>query len=125
MGGETIVLLDDDADLRQYLSMKLEAVGYQVLGAPNSQDVLKLLTSNRADLLISDLVMPEHEGIEGIFEVIAAYSIPIIAISAYEQYLQVIESVVTKTMLKPIKPGELINVVQELFAGEKAKRSFK
>lgn len=114
MTEKTIVLLDDDELLRDLLQAGLEAAGYTVVAAADSADLPQLLEDHHADLLISDLVMPDHEGVEGIFEVRQQFDIPIIAISSYEQYLRVVESIVALTMKKPFTATQLVQQVRRL-----------
>ncbi|WP_338846555.1 response regulator [Massilia sp. W12] len=114
MAEKTIVLLDDDELLRELLHAELEAAGYIVVAAANSADLPQLLEDHNAALLISDLVMPDHEGMEGIFAVRQQFNIPIIAISSYEQYLRVVESIVTLTLKKPFTPQQLVQQVRRL-----------
>ncbi len=85
MKNKTILFLEDDETLRNYFSVALETQGYQVIQDSNSRKITALLEKHRPALLISDLVMPEHEGIEGIFSIIDKYPIPIIAISSFSQ----------------------------------------
>ena len=117
MKGQTIILLDDDAELRNYLAAVLEGDGYQVVCAANSQDLTKLVLQHQAALLITDLVMPEHEGMEGIFQVLQQHRIPIIAMSSYAQYLEVVESVVSRTLLKPLQAEQLLQEVYDVLEG--------
>jgi len=62
--GETILVVEDDADLRAYLAEVLRGLGYHVLIAPNAQAALGTLErqSVRIDLLLTDVVMPGMNG---------------------------------------------------------------
>ncbi len=58
-GNETILVVEDDANLRATVTAALNELGYTVLGAPNGAAALILLeSSNRVDLLFTDMVMP-------------------------------------------------------------------
>ncbi len=61
-----IVVADDEAGVRGFLRLVLESAGYQVLEAPNGKLALQEAQAGRVDLVITDLVMPEQEGIETI-----------------------------------------------------------
>jgi CheY-like chemotaxis protein len=63
-----ILLIDDDDDLRTMLSLTLAHFGHTVVEARNGKEGLALLPSAQADLVITDIVMPEKEGIETITE---------------------------------------------------------
>jgi len=62
--GEVILIVEDDPDLRAYLSEVLIGLGYQVMVAPNGQAALPILEqpSRRIDLLLTDIVMPGMNG---------------------------------------------------------------
>jgi CheY-like chemotaxis protein len=61
-----IVVADDEAGVRSFLRLVLEGAGYEVLEAPNGKLALQEAQAGRVDLVITDLVMPEQEGIETI-----------------------------------------------------------
>ncbi len=114
MNGQTIILLDDDVELRTFFATTLESAGFAVVAASNSKHVVELVAEHRAVLLVSDLVMPDHEGIEGIFSVLRTFHIPIIAISSYREYLNIVEPVVKATLLKPITGSALLDAVKKV-----------
>ncbi len=118
MQNRTIVFLEDDEALRNYYSVVLEARGFTVVQDGNSKRLAELLEIHRPCLLISDLVMPEHEGIEGIFKILGKYKVPIIAISSYPQYLQIAKSMVQLTIKKPVSAEELLTAVETVLAQE-------
>ena len=59
-----ILLAEDDEAMRLYLSRALERVGYQVVSVDRGTDAVPLLENERFDLLLTDIVMPEMDGIE-------------------------------------------------------------
>jgi two-component system cell cycle response regulator CpdR len=59
-----ILLAEDDEAMRLYLSRALERVGYQVVAVDRGTDAVPLLENERFDLLLTDIVMPEMDGIE-------------------------------------------------------------
>ena len=59
-----ILLAEDDSALRTYLGRALENAGYEVISVDRGTDALPLLRSEHFDLLLSDIVMPEMDGIE-------------------------------------------------------------
>lgn len=60
----TILVVDDERDIRDLLKRFLGEAGYRVLESPNGRDALNQLRNTRVDLLISDIVMPEADGLE-------------------------------------------------------------
>jgi len=60
----TVLVVDDDPEMRQYLADQLGSFGYGVLTAQSAQDALGLLTTTPVDLVVSDVHMPGMSGIE-------------------------------------------------------------
>ena len=59
-----ILLAEDDESMRLYLARSLERVGYDVTSVDRGTDAVPLLEAERFDLLLTDIVMPEMDGIE-------------------------------------------------------------
>lgn len=86
------ILIVDDHDLtREKLISILLVDNYIITTAKSAKDALKLLKQKSLDLIITDIIMPEMEGLEFIREIRKAYpKLKIIAVSAYKPfYLQV------------------------------------
>ena len=60
---KTIITVDDSATLRKMVSMTLKGAGYNVLEAEDGQVAFRLLSAQRADMVITDLNMPNMDGI--------------------------------------------------------------
>lgn len=114
MEAKTIIFLEDDEPLRGYYSVMLEQQGYRVIQDNNSSKIVALIELHRPDLVISDLVMPEHEGVEGIMAILGKYPVSIMAISSHAKYLQMVSPLVQCTLRKPFSVEELVNAVQKL-----------
>lgn len=77
-----ILVIDDDAQLRQMLTTLLTRKGFQVKTAENGKAGLDLAQRHRFDLVITDIFMPEKEGLETIQEFRQRFAgTPLIAIS--------------------------------------------
>ena len=59
-----ILLAEDDTSMREYLSRALERVGYEVVSVGCGTEAVPLLEKDKFDLLLTDIVMPEMDGIE-------------------------------------------------------------
>src|ERR1043166_6400749 len=64
----TILIIDDEEPIRALLRFALEAAGYEVIEAPNGRQGLTLYRRRPTDLIITDLVMPELNGLDMILE---------------------------------------------------------
>ncbi|HSG72042.1 MAG TPA: response regulator, partial [Planctomycetaceae bacterium] len=68
-GGFRILIIDDEESVRETLSMMLEDRGYEIRGARDGNRGLQLIEVFRPHLVITDIIMPDKEGIETIIEV--------------------------------------------------------
>lgn len=90
----SILLVEDDHDIRVAVRQALESAHYEVLSAPNGADALKILNRKIPDLIILDMVMPLMDGNEFLQakeKDTRFKEIPVILISAFEDRLKVIE----------------------------------
>lgn len=78
----SILIIDDEEDIRDALEMVLESAGYEVRTASNGNEAIELQRSEPADLIITDIIMPEKDGVNTIKEIRQEFpGIRIIAIS--------------------------------------------
>jgi DNA-binding response OmpR family regulator len=73
MNGKTILVIDDDTSVRHTVRLMLERAGYRVREAHDGEQGMKLYRSERADLVITDLFMPQQDGIETIQQLRAQF----------------------------------------------------
>ena len=116
-----ILIIDDDNQFRAMLREMLERTGYKVVEASNGKEGIKLYREKATDLIITDLIMPEKEGIETIMELRRDFpDVKIIAISGGgrldpEQYLSMAKGFGARyTFVKPVEREELLQAVEEL-----------
>lgn len=77
-----ILIVDDAPDIRAFIATVLTGAGHRVLQASDGAEGLRLLDANRIQLIITDLVMPEMDGIELLRRVRKlTRPIPVIAVS--------------------------------------------
>ena len=77
-----ILVLDDELSILLMIKKMLEKAGHEVSLALNGREGMELFEKNRPDLLITDIIMPEKEGLETIFELRRKHpELKIIAIS--------------------------------------------
>jgi CheY-like chemotaxis protein len=85
-----ILVVDDDAQIRSMLRTALEHEGYNVQEARDGKEAISNLIGQNIKLIITDIVMPEKEGLETIMEMRRdSPDIKIIAISGSKQYLHI------------------------------------
>lgn len=78
----TVLVTDDDQDIRDGIEIYLKNEGYRVLKASDGQEALDLLKENEVHLLILDIMMPKMDGISATFKIREERNIPIIMLSA-------------------------------------------
>ena len=115
-----ILIIDDEPMIRDLLVNILEHAGYETITASGGKDAIEIYRENPADLIITDLLMPEKDGLETIMELRRdSKDVKIIAMSGGgkidpETYLQIAKTVgAVKTLAKPIRIKELLKTVQE------------
>lgn len=112
-----ILVVDDDAGVRQVLRSMLVPAGYDVELAVNGRQAIEKLKGEPCDLVITDLVMPEQEGIETIKQLRRDFpEVKIIAISGAfgGDYLRIAGFLgAHRTMAKPVRMETVLRVVAE------------
>ena len=112
---QSIQLVEDDETIRQLASRVLRERGHTVRVASSGREAIVILKSTTPDILITDLVMPEMEGLELIRIVLKAKpGLKIVAISgAFDGlFLKAAELFgVEATLSKPFSPDQLLEVV--------------
>jgi CheY-like chemotaxis protein len=118
-----ILVIDDDDQVRSMLRQMLERAGHEVLDARDGSDGLRLFRSQGADIVITDIVMPEKEGIETIRELVHEEpGVKIIAMSGGGRigpsaYLEVAQQIgAQRTLVKPVERSEILRCIAELLA---------
>jgi CheY-like chemotaxis protein len=65
---KTVLVVDDEEDVREYFAMALEDAGFEVLRAENGNEALDQIRAKTPDFISLDLVMPEKSGIKLLYE---------------------------------------------------------
>jgi CheY-like chemotaxis protein len=116
-----ILVLDDEPSILLMIKKMLEKAGYEVSVALNGKEGMKLFEKDQHDLVITDIIMPEKEGLETIFELRRLYpKLKIIAISgggriSPDGYLPGAKLLGADMVFpKPIVQKDFLNAVAEL-----------
>jgi DNA-binding response OmpR family regulator len=119
-----ILLVDDDAHLVKVQSVFLRRAGHTVSMAANGKEAMDLVADNDFDLVITDLIMPEKEGIETILELRRKLpKIKIVAMSGGGAWTDTRDSLAmarqlgaSLTLAKPFSGEELIAAVAQVLS---------
>ena len=116
-----ILLIDDDEQVLDMLYESLTREGYDVLRASNGEKGLRLYRQKPVDLIITDIIMPEKEGIETIIELRRDFpDVKIIAMSGggrigTKDYLHLAKIFgVQRTFTKPVAREQLLDAIKAL-----------
>jgi len=115
-----ILVIDDEASIRSLLAKILEREGFFVITASDGREGMKLVNTGPVDLVITDLIMPEKEGVEVILELRKEHpDIPVIAISgggrnSPESYLKMAKLLGASAVLeKPVQKDIFMDSVRK------------
>jgi len=117
---KTILVVDDSASIRQVVSIALKGAGYDVIEACDGVDALSKMAGQRIHLIVSDVNMPNMDGITLVKEVKAhpQYKftpIMMLTTEAQESKMQEGKSAGAKAWLvKPFQPQQLLTAVSRL-----------
>jgi len=121
-----ILVVDDDATIRESIKLVLESVGIETVSAENGEGALEAFSQSSCDGAIVDLIMPGMSGLETVCALREkSPELPIIVVSgsltrgtSVPELLRMATELKGVTSLaKPFKLSELLQVVRERFAG--------
>ena len=116
-----ILVIDDDAVFREMLVQMLRQEGYEVSEAADGSEGLRLQFENPFDLIISDIIMPEKEGIEMIIEIRKKFTdARFIVVSGGGWYGTEIDFDMARklgaaTLEKPFSRDDITTVIRDVF----------
>lgn len=112
-----ILLVEDDDTLRRLLSDQMERLGYEVASAPNKGEARRLAGSQPPDLILTDMSLPDGDGLELIGELAGAC--PVIAMTAFgtvDQAMRAVRAGATDYLFKPVSATMLEFALRKVFA---------
>ena len=116
---KTFLIVDDSASMRQLVSFTVKDAGYEVVTAENGKDALAKASSSRIDMVITDLNMPEMDGITFIRQLrgMPDYRfVPIVMLTTEAQEAKKQEGRAAGAsgwIVKPFSPEKLMDVVRK------------
>lgn len=119
---KSILIVDDAVSMRGLVAMTLKNAGYEVIEASDGQDALRKLETKKVNLIITDLNMPNMDGITFIKAVKAnpiLKLIPIIMLtteSQAEKKLEGQKAGAKAWIVKPFKPETLLEVIKKVIS---------
>jgi DNA-binding response OmpR family regulator len=121
LSGSAVLVVDDEAGIRQLAARVLTAAGCEPHGASNGHEAITVLEQTPIDLAVIDMIMPEKEGVETIIEAKNRWpNLKVIAISgggrlAPDDFLRLAKMVgADATMKKPLNFKEMLTRIDGL-----------
>lgn len=117
MAEETILVVDDEANIRDLARMYLEQEGYRVLTANDGRLALEAIQAEAPSLMVLDLMLPEMDGWEVCRRVRAGSNLPILMLTARDDDIDKIvglELGADDYLTKPFNPRELVARVRAI-----------
>jgi DNA-binding response OmpR family regulator len=121
--GGKVLIIDDDAALLRLMSMAFQAAGYSTVAADNGRKGIRMASAHRPDLVVTDIVMPDIEGIGAIRAIKGGKRPPkVIAISGAGRsrgadYLSWAKHLgADEVLAKPFRMSELLKISQSVIA---------
>lgn len=112
MKRQTILVVDDDAELRRMFKSALALAGYDVREASDGTHALRAIDEERPDLIVLDLLLPILGGLAVQQEIAShAYSIPIVIVTGSSMSLEPVH--VPCILRKPVSPDDLVRAARE------------
>lgn len=118
---QSILLVEDDIDLCESIKELLEGAGYLVRVAHNGRQALQLLHQQSADLIVSDIFMPEMDGIEFLNAIRKQFQQAKVLVMSggsrnlHADYLFVAKSLGANAIMnKPFSSAELLSAITKL-----------
>lgn len=118
--GKNILVVDDSSSVRQVVGIALKSAGYDVIEACDGKDALGKLTGQKVHLIISDVNMPNMDGITFVKEVkkLPSYKFtPIIMLTTESQESKKMEGQAAGAkawVVKPFQPAQMLAAVSKL-----------
>jgi DNA-binding response OmpR family regulator len=121
-----ILIIDDEASLRQTLARILQRAGFEVTTAANGKDGLSLVNEHTFDLLYLDIRMPDISGLELLKTIHSKFpDLPVILFTAQPDLNSAVEALrrgATDYLLKPLKPQVVIDRTQAVLSNKQKER---
>lgn len=115
---ETILVVDDDRNIREVVRYALTDAGYRVLEAEDGAAALQLFARGGIDLLVLDIIMPEDDGLTVCRKIRGQSTVPVIFLSSRDDELDRVlglELGADDYLTKPFSPRELVARIRAVF----------
>ncbi len=114
---EKVLIVEDEAPIAEILEYNLQRDGYQVISTANGREAVDLVRSERPDLVILDIMLPERDGFTVCRDIRTFSAVPILMLTAKQEELDKVlglELGADDYVVKPFSPREVVARVRAL-----------
>ncbi|OGN93905.1 MAG: hypothetical protein A2Z71_06180 [Chloroflexi bacterium RBG_13_50_21] len=126
VSSHSILIIDDEPNLRRSLGLILQREGYSITTASNASEAIQLLQAGAYDLSFLDIKLPDQDGIQLLPQIKELYpDMPVLILTAHATLNTAIEAVrlgARDYLIKPIDPDDILNRVESILSEQKPKR---
>ena len=118
IGGDTILVIDDEIQIRKLLDITLSANHYHIIAATNGKDGLIAAATQHPELILLDLGLPDEDGQSVLVKLREWYDKPIIILSVRNSENEIVTALdngATDYLTKPFRSGELLARIRSAF----------
>jgi two-component system KDP operon response regulator KdpE len=113
--GKTVLVVDDESRMVEFITMNLELEGFRVVRAANGSEALEKASKEHPDLVLLDIMMPEMDGFETLQALRETSSVPVIFLTAKSEEVDRIKGLdlgADDYITKPFSPRELVSRIR-------------
>jgi two-component system KDP operon response regulator KdpE len=113
--GKTVLVVDDESRMVEFIAMNLELEGFRVVRAANGSEALEKASKEHPDLVLLDIMMPEMDGFETLAGLRETSSVPVIFLTAKSEEVDRIRGLdlgADDYIAKPFSPRELVSRIR-------------
>ena len=119
----SVLVVEDDADLRQTIKESLEAAGFAAAQAVDAADAIERLKAYAYDAMVVDLMLPDASGMEVLEEAVARYpQLPVVVITGFGGVEEAVKAMKRGAIDFLIKPFQLVGLARVLQAAVDQRR---
>ena len=122
---KTILVVDDEPRVVQFITMNLELEGFRVVSASNGHEALEKVTRELPDLIVLDIMLPDMDGFETLKKIRQVSSVPVIFLSVKGEEFDRVRGLdlgADDYMTKPFSPRELMSRIRAVLRRTAAKQ---
>lgn len=115
-----VLVVDDEPAVLRFISVSLSMAGYEVVTATSGEEALKLIASERPDIMLLDLVMEPLSGLDVLARLRAFSQMPVIVFSARSDLGAIaLKKGANGFVVKPFRPDQMTKKIEETLGGQK------